>query len=268
MYLHLLLLDAGKVKRGLQRLISVSKSRPGKGVRILRPGGAASRKVRFNEDPHSKPPAAQQQQPTWAAGTAAAIGAVKGSSVSKKAVAVPGALKSGLRSAETPVESDPTRKAPAAQQASSQAAHSGATGTSLAASDGAPAGTATSSSSVATSGKPQSPEQQPVAALSSSQPSKPTACVQLQQISSSSGGLGAATYPSSSGSRGSLEGSTAPAMMAAYLQQQSAQQPPQTPSFAAGSVSGNWAGSLSGNWEALSRTELAGEGGRHEKVSG
>ncbi|WIA15823.1 hypothetical protein OEZ85_012578 [Tetradesmus obliquus] len=165
-YIHQQLVkpEESKIKRGLQRLLSLSRSKSGKGVRILQAGGESSRKVRFNEDTHSSKSPAAQQQP-GAAGTAAAgIGPVKGS-VIKKAVAAPGALKSGIRFAEpASAETGPGSAATGAKQASLQAGHTG---------------------------------------------------------------------------------------------QQSEQQPPQTPSFAAGSSSGNWAGSSSGNWEAYSRTGLA-----------
>jgi hypothetical protein len=264
---YMLLLITGKIRRGLQRLISLGKSKSGKGVRILRPGGATSRKVRFNEDPHSsKAPAAQQQ--LGAAGTAEAGVAVKGSSIVKKAVAAPGALKSGLRFAEPPsAETAPSSAAAGVKPASTQVAHAGVSQASNAAADAAPASTAAAGGSSAASGAHQPPGQQSDNAAATTQPSRPSVAVQMQQPSSSSGvsfsgGTGASAQPSSYASRGnSGEGSSAPAMMALYLQQQLAQQPPQTPSFAASSVSGNWTGSSSGNWEACSRTELAGEQG-------
>lgn len=271
-FLYVLLLNTGKIKRGLQRLLSLSKSKSGKGVRILRPGGASSRKVRFNEDPHSSKSPAAQQQP-GAAGTAAAgVGPVKGSSVIKKAVAAPGALKSGIRFAEpASAEPGPGSAAAGAKQASLQAGHTAVSQASDAAGNGAPASSATMSSIPAASDTRQPTGQLSISAVASAQPSKPGAGAQLQPPSSSrvnsSAGAGSSAYGSSSSSRGSSgEGSSAPSMMAVYLQQQSEQQPPQTPSFAAGSSSGNlagnssgnWAGSSSGNWEACSRTGLAG----------
>jgi hypothetical protein len=235
MCLHMMLCT-GKIKRGLQRLISFGKSKSGKGARILRPGGGSSRKVRFNEDQHSSKSAAGQQQP-GAAGTATAgVGAVKGSSINRKTAAAPGPLKSGLRFADPPA----------------------------AATSGAAAGLKESGLQAAHAGSSQSSDEHPVGAANagSSNGSKPSLSLQLQQPSSSgagsSGGTATSVYTGGSGpthasgrgARGSSGEDSTPGMMAVYLQQQSAQQPPHTPSFAAGSTSGNW--------EGLSRTDLAG----------
>jgi hypothetical protein len=230
--LHILL-STGKIKRGLQRLISLGKSKSGKGVRVLRPGGGSSRKVRFNEDQHSSKSAAGQQQPGPAGTAAAGVGALKGSSINKKTAAAPGALKPGLRFADQ---------------------------TAAVATSGAAAGSKDFGLQAANAGSSQSSGEHPLGApnTSNSNGSKPSLSFQLQQPSSSSAGSSGCpassiytsssrpTHASGSGARGSSgDGSTA-SMMAVYLQQQ----PPQTPSFAAGSTSGNW--------EGLSRTDLAG----------
>jgi hypothetical protein len=233
-----MLLCTGKIKRGLQRLISFGKSKSGKSVRVLRPGGGSSRKVRFNEDQHSSKSAAGQQQP-GAAGTAAAgVGVVKGSSISKKTAAAPGALKPGLRFADQPAAAATSSAAAGDKAPGLQSAHAGSSQSC----DKHTAGFVTTSSSNG---------------------GKPPVLLQLQQPGSSGAGSsegagfsiykssGGPTQASGNGARGSsIEGSGPSGMMDAYLQQQSAQQPPQTPSFAAGS--------MSGNWEGINRTELAG----------